>query len=75
MKYFVYYRDDYKDNGGEGLKECKDEAAAIAFIESRLKVADQEFLSEGLDECYKVIFGTEKKIKTAEKVTRVIIER
>ena len=69
MKYFVFYSDDYPDNGGVGLKECETVEAAESFIEQRMKVVKHNNLAH-----YKVIIGATVELTTVDKITKVKIE-
>lgn len=70
MPLFVYYEDDYADNGGMGLQEFDNVQEAQAFIEKRL----------GFDGCrkktiddYKVIEGRRLKVEPKVVVKSVRI--
>ena len=67
--YFVYYSDDYEENGGVGLERLKSEEEVIAFIESRMKVFN------GKPENYTVIEGFEVAVEPVEKVRSVKLKR
>lgn len=67
MKYFVYYEDDYPDNGGRGMEDFGMPEDVAEFIEERLAQSpDERKLTD-----YTVIYGREltiEAIKTAIKV-------
>lgn len=67
MKYFVYYDDDYPDNGGIGIEECASKSEVTKFIEDRIS-ADP--IHRSLDK-YTLIYGFKKKMKTVKSVVRI----
>lgn len=69
MRYFVFYNDDYADNGGIGFEAFASEADALKFIEQRLS----EHSNTGLD-AYRLVAGCEVNIEAAETVTRVRVK-
>ena len=69
MKYFVYYDDDYPDDGGIGIEECDSTSAATKFIEDRIS-ADP--IHRTLDK-YTLIYGFKKEIKAVKSVVRIKI--
>lgn len=69
MKYFVYYNDDYENNGGIGLVICETEEDVCTFIEQRI---DQK-PTERVIGNYRVIRGVEAIIETIETVAKVKI--
>ena len=68
MSYFVYYSDGYGSDN-IGLERFPTAALAEAFIESRMS----QDLERTIDQ-YTVIQGDEKKIRTIEVSTKVIID-
>lgn len=66
MKFFVYYNDDYQENGGIGLSCHEDKASALEFIEGRIK----EKPSRTLDD-YVLIEGSMLTLKVVEYVKRI----
>lgn len=69
MKYFVYYNDDYEDNGGIGLVICDREEDVCAFIEQRI---DQNPTERTITD-YRVIRGVEAVIGAVETTTKIKI--
>lgn len=69
MACFVYYDDDYADNGGIGLAEFEDSSTAAAFIESRMSSHPDPKL-----ENYTVIDGRKMNLSVREQITRVVIQ-
>ena len=69
MKTFVYYEDDYPDNGGIGLEQFDSIGGAEAFIIQRMKSGDKRELGH-----YRVIVGREWKICPVTVVTRFEIK-
>lgn len=69
MNYYVYYYDDYPENGGVGLEVFEEKDKALQFIENRLK-QDCERKLEG----YKLLYGKELKLKAVETVTKITNE-
>jgi hypothetical protein len=69
MKYFVYYNDDYPDNGGIGIADFDTKENAIAFIEGRMKGDNDRYLN-----CYTLIYGDELKLKAVEVVSKIEVE-
>jgi hypothetical protein len=68
-KYFVYYADDYYDNGGVGLEKFDIKAEALAFIERRLKLHQEPRLDK-----YTLIEGEQLELKPVETVTKLTAE-
>lgn len=66
---FVYYNDDYPDNGGLGLERFPTAEKAEAFIAERMKHSLRKVLSD-----YTVIGGEELTVRAAEVVKTVKIE-
>lgn len=69
MKHFVYYDDDYPDNGGVGFKEFESKRKVIEFIEKRI---GESPMTRSIDN-YIVIVGAIKKIEAVETVLHVKI--
>jgi len=67
MTYFVYYNDDYYENGGVGLEQVNNSEAACAFIEKRI---GQNPAERDLSD-YILIRGEELNIEKYEAVTKV----
>ncbi len=68
MNYFVYWSDDYPDNGGVGIEPFPSLDEALRFIESRLvknKVAI---------DCYTLIKGVEMELGVAQYATTVKVK-
>jgi hypothetical protein len=71
---FVYYHDDYYDNGGVGLSEFDSDQAATDFILARMeRVADEG--GESKLENYTVIRGRKLAVVAAERVTSLLLKR
>lgn len=70
MKYYVFYEDDYSENGGIGLEEFESETEATVFIEGRISERD----TDRTINCYTLIQGKERKIKAIETVTRIEVD-
>jgi len=68
MKYFVYYSDDYPDNGGVGLEWFDTEQLALNFIEQRMQGNPERELSH-----YKLIKGKRLKLKAAQVIAKVVV--
>ena len=70
MKYFVFYDDDYAEDGGTGLERFETAKLAAKFIQERIaaKPAERELLN------YTVIFGEEKAVAAVETATRIKIQ-
>lgn len=66
-KYFVYYSDDYPDNGGVGFKECNDCNEALEFIEERMQQAGAK---ASLDN-YKVIVGELCELVVTRQIDKI----
>lgn len=68
MKYFVFYEDDYPDNGGVGLEVFDEVGKAEEFILDRMKSKDTEQIK------YTVIKGEQMQIVKKEVTTKISIE-
>jgi hypothetical protein len=68
-KYFVYYADDYYDNGGVGLETFDTKADALAFIERRLRLNEEPSLDR-----YTLIEGEQLELRPVETVTKLTAE-
>jgi hypothetical protein len=68
-KYFVYYADDYYDNGGVGLEKFDTMPEALEFIERRLRLNEEPSLDE-----YTLIEGEQLELKPVETVTKLTAE-
>jgi hypothetical protein len=68
MKYFVFYSDDYYENGGVGFCEFDKKVDVLSFIEGRMKSVEHPDIKD-----YSVIEGRRLPIEVAEVVTRVKI--
>ena len=68
MDYFVYYNDDFCDNGGHGLEACVDIETALNFIEGRLGMGRNYQLSD-----YILIKGKEIRLKPIETITKIAV--
>ena len=64
MKYYVYYSDDYADNGGMGFEEFNEKDEALSFIQSRF--SHDPKLSD-----YRLIKGSELNLRAVETVTKI----
>lgn len=64
--WFVFYDDDYADNGGIGFEFFSTQDQAIQFIQKRM---DQD--SSRTIENYQVIEGIERLIESVEVVTKI----
>ena len=71
MAYFIFYNDDYPDNGGVGLHKEDTEYKAISFIENR--IADNP--TERKISMYTLIEGRELSIEEVEVVKKIKISR
>jgi len=71
MAYFIFYEDDYPDNGGVGLHKEDTEYKAILFIENR--IADNP--TERKISMYTLIEGRELSIEEVEVVKKIKIGR
>ena len=69
MKHFVYYDDDFPDNGGIGFEEFVSKSGAVAFIEKRI---NESPMTRTVDN-YIVVSGEVKKIETVETVLHIKI--
>lgn len=69
MKVFVFYSDDYEDNGGVGLEEFDSISGAEAFIIQRMSSDKERELRN-----YRVIVGREWKICPVTVVTKFEIK-
>jgi len=67
LKYFVYYSDDYYDDGGVGLEACETAKDAQHFIEQRIS---QDPTKRKI-EYYIVIEGKERELITIESTIKV----
>ena len=65
---FVYYNDDYCDNGGVGLERFEDRTLAEKFILKRLKMDDRKIVTN-----YTVIEGQEMPIKIVQTIHKIKI--
>lgn len=63
--FYVYFSDDYADNGGVGLDSFELEDQAISFIEKRISKNECSL------NCYTLIYGYEIKLKSKEKILSV----
>jgi hypothetical protein len=63
MNYYVYYYDDYAENGGIGLEVFEEKDEALQFIEDRMKQDRGRKLED-----YKLLYGRELKLKAVETV-------
>ena len=70
MKYFVFFNDDYPDNGGVGLREFDSEEGALKFINERLAQHPKASVKS-----YRLIEGDALAIEPAEVVTRIRVQR
>jgi len=70
MSFFVYYDDDYADNGGRGLERFENRATAEAFITKRIGADPDERSIEN----YKVIEGEELGFGIVEVVKKIKID-
>lgn len=66
MRFFVYYQDDYYENGGIGLSCHEDKESALAFIHERLSLNKTNTLDH-----YTLIEGKMLTLKAVEYVTKV----
>ena len=69
MNYFVYWNDDYCDNGGMGLEKFDSESDALSFIEGRM--ANISRLRDADVSNYTLIRGTEVELEPVETVIKV----
>jgi hypothetical protein len=67
-KWFVFYQDDYAENGGVGLAEFGTKAEAEAFIVERMSRSSEPNIL-----AYKVISGFEHAIEKVQVVSKVKI--
>lgn len=72
MKYYVYYHDDYPDNGGIGLQKFDTGKDALAFIAER--TADKHASYPRTLNMYRLIEGTERALRVTETITGVATE-
>lgn len=66
MAYFVYFNDDYCENGGVGLKEVTSPADVETFITDRMAQDPKRKI-----DMYTVIEGNKRSIRPIEVVTKV----
>lgn len=73
MTIYVYYEDDYADNGGIGLSEFNQTEGAmehaLLFIEERMKSHPKATI-----ENYRMILGKELPLEAAQVVTKVRVK-
>jgi len=61
--FFVYYQDDYCENGGHGIKSFKHKKDASNFVIGRMQEAENFSIKD-----YIVIEGEKLEIEVIEKV-------
>jgi hypothetical protein len=66
MKYFVYYDDDYIENGGVGFGKFDSLPEATKFIEDRISQDKTRNIYD-----YKIIVGKQLIIEIVETVTKI----
>ena len=69
MKYYVYYSDDYADNGGVGFEEFDTKGEAEGFIEKRIA----QYPFERNVGNYTVIEGSRVSVKACQTAVKVRI--
>ena len=69
MSIFVYYSDDYKENGGVGFVELESKCLAASFIRQRMAAAEKPNIN-----AYRVIEGRELKVKITQIAARIDVE-
>ena len=67
MEWFVFYNDDYPDNGGVGFHKCDSAQVAQRFIQNRMS-EDPKYRT--LDK-YTVVEGEEHELIAIVQVTKV----
>ena len=63
MNFFVFYNDDYADNGGVGFAEFATAEQAEAFIAKRMKLNDDPPNNIEMKEQYTVVRGRKMDLK------------
>ena len=68
MQWFVYYHDDFFDNGGVGFMTFDSKQDAVKFIEERLGRADLPDIAN-----YTVVCGDVMPIHVVERISRITL--
>lgn len=69
-KWYVFYDDDYCEDGGMGFKGFDNSELALRFIEERMIDRDEEAdISE-----YRLIEGVERRIVPYQQITKITVE-